>query len=87
MAAVKKRDDPALRQCNMSMQGTSETPILGWSASDNAKVQGIPFTYMYDLYTGDAGTIQILTFTGQNLVNEYRADIETLLNGFEVVKK
>jgi hypothetical protein len=53
----------------------------------NAKVQGIPFTYMYDLYTGDAGTIQILTFTGQNLVNEYRADIEALLNGFEVLKK
>jgi hypothetical protein len=53
----------------------------------NAKVQGIPFTYMYCLYTGDAGTIQIMTFTGQNLFNEYKQDMEAMLNGFEVIKK
>jgi len=53
----------------------------------SVKFQGTPFTYMYDLYTGDAGTIQILTFADQNLINEYRADMEALLNGFEVLKK
>jgi hypothetical protein len=53
----------------------------------NAKVQGIPFTYMYYLYSGDAGTIQLLTFTGQNLFKEYKQDMEAFLNGFETVKR
>ena len=53
----------------------------------NAKVQGIPFTYMYCLYTGDADTIQIMTFTAQHLFNEYRQDMEAVLNGFEMIKR
>jgi hypothetical protein len=53
----------------------------------NASVQGIPFTYMYYLYSGDAGSIQLMTFTGQNLFKEYRPDMEAFLNGFEITKK
>jgi hypothetical protein len=53
----------------------------------NAKAQGIPFTYMYYLYSGEEGSIQIITFTSQNLFKEYRPDMEAFLNGFEVIKK
>jgi hypothetical protein len=53
----------------------------------NAKVQGIAFTYFYYLYTGEAGSIQILTFTGQNLLKEFRPDMEAFMNGFELVRK
>lgn len=53
----------------------------------DAKVQGIPLTYMYYLYSGEAGSIQIITATGQNLFKEYRADMEAFMNGFEIVKK
>lgn len=53
----------------------------------DAKVQGIPFTYIFYLYSGEAGAIQIITLTGQNLFKDYRADMEAFMNGFEVVKK
>jgi hypothetical protein len=52
-----------------------------------AKVRGIPLTYMYYLYSGKAGAIQIITATGQNLFKESRAEMEAFMNGFEVIKK
>jgi hypothetical protein len=53
----------------------------------DAKVRDIPFTYMYYLYSGRAGAIQVITFTGQNLVEDYRADMLAFMNGLEILKK
>lgn len=53
----------------------------------NARVDGIPFTYLYCLYSGKAGAIQLVTVTGQHLFKEYRSEMEAFLNGFAIVKK
>jgi hypothetical protein len=45
--------------------------------------QGIEFHYFGYYYAGKAGTVQVLTYTGENLFDEYKADFEELLNGFE----
>lgn len=49
-----------------------------------ATVQGIPLTYLNYLYSGPSGTIQVLTWTSPNLFSEFRADLQTLLNGLTV---
>lgn len=46
----------------------------------------IPFTFYYYLYTGKAGSIQIVTWTGTNLFDEYNQDFTNLLNGLELYK-
>jgi len=52
-----------------------------------ANVQEIPLTYHVYLYSGDEGSIQLMTWTGRKLFQESKADMEAFLNGFEVVKK
>ena len=44
--------------------------------------QGIPFRYFGYYYAGKAGTIQVITYTGDSLFPEYRDAFEELLNGF-----
>lgn len=53
----------------------------------DATVQDIPFTYHVYLYSGDEGSVQLLTWTGRKLFQENKASMEAFLNGFEVVKK
>ena len=47
-------------------------------------VSGIPFRYYGYYYSGKQGTIQFITFTGQNLFDKYKADFTNLLNGLEI---
>jgi hypothetical protein len=47
-------------------------------------VQSIPFTYMGYYYTGEAGTIQIITYSAKDLIDEFESDFIDFLNGFEV---
>lgn len=51
-----------------------------------AKVQSIQIIYYYYFYSGDAGTIQLITYTGQNLFEEYAHDLTSFLNGFVILK-
>ena len=44
-------------------------------------IEGIPFTYMGYYFTGKEGTIQVITYTSENLLSEYQQDFEELLNG------
>ena len=44
-------------------------------------VKGIPFIYYGYYYTGDAGTLQVVTYTGKNLFKEYEQDFTEFLNG------
>jgi hypothetical protein len=47
-------------------------------------VQSIPFTYLGYYYAGKAGTIQLITYTAQDLFDKFEADFIDFLNGFEV---
>jgi hypothetical protein len=47
-------------------------------------IQGIPFVYLAYYYAGKEGSIQVLTFTGENLFSEYRTDFEEFLNGLVI---
>ncbi len=49
-------------------------------------IQKIPFTYYSYYWGGEAGTLQVLAYTGQNLFKEYRPDFTNILNGL-VIKK
>ena len=49
-------------------------------------IQEIPFTYYSYYWGGEAGTLQVLAYTGQNLFKEYKADFADILNGL-VIKK
>ncbi len=49
-------------------------------------VDGIPITYYNYYYAGKTGSIQLITFTGQNTFEEYRQDFTDFLNGFDIVK-
>ena len=50
----------------------------------NATIQGIPVSYINYYYSGKAGAVQLMAYTGQNLLAEYQSDLMDLLNGFEV---
>ena len=44
-------------------------------------IQGMRFTYYGYYYSNENGTIQLLTYTGESLFDDYLDDIEVLLNG------
>lgn len=45
-------------------------------------IQGMRFTYYGYYYSNSNGTIQLVTYTSENLFNDYLIDIELFLNGF-----
>jgi len=52
-----------------------------------AAVEGIEVVYYGYYYSGDEGTIQVVTWTGRKLFKELKPEMEDFLNGFEIVKK
>lgn len=48
-------------------------------------VRQIPFTYYGYYYGGNEGTIQVIAFTGQNLIDKYKEEFTNFLNGLEIV--
>jgi hypothetical protein len=52
----------------------------------NCTVQGIPLTYYSYLWSGKSGAIQVLGFSGQNLFQDYRNDLEKFMNGLVITK-
>jgi hypothetical protein len=44
-------------------------------------VQGLKVAYIGYYYSNESGTIQLLTYTGENLLKDYRDDIDVFLNG------
>lgn len=51
-----------------------------------ARVQGIPLAYLGNYYGGDAGTVQVIAYTGQSLLREHRDAMEEFANGLRLVK-
>jgi hypothetical protein len=44
-------------------------------------IQGIEFVYFGYYYSNSSGTIQLLSYTGKKLFDQYKDDAESLLNG------
>jgi len=49
-------------------------------------IQGISFTYYGYYWTGKAESLQVITYTGQNLFSEFESDFTKLLNGVVITK-
>jgi hypothetical protein len=47
-------------------------------------VQNVPFVFYGHYYSGSIGTIQIVGWTGKNLLEEYRVAIDAVVSGFQV---
>ncbi len=47
----------------------------------NGTIQGIKFSYFGYYFSNAQGTVQFLTYTSQDLLDNYRAECEKLLNG------
>ena len=47
-------------------------------------VRGIPFTYYGYYYGGPEGTVQAITYTGTNLFDKTKPDLEEFLNGLQI---
>jgi len=50
----------------------------------NGSIEGMKFTYLGYYYSSEGGTIQFISYTTQNLLEEYRNDMFELLNGFTI---
>ena len=49
-------------------------------------IEGISLTYFGYYFSNSNGTNQLITYTSQNLFNNYRRDLENLLNGMVELK-
>jgi len=47
----------------------------------NGTMQGIKFSYYGYYFSNTNGTVQFITYTSQNLINDYRTECDNLLNG------
>lgn len=47
----------------------------------NGTMEGVKFAYYGYYFSNGSGTIQFVTYTSQNLLNDYLSDAEELLNG------
>ena len=52
----------------------------------NGTVQGVKFAYYGYYYSSSIGTVQFITYTFKNLMDEYLMDCEKLLNGLVEIK-
>jgi len=49
-------------------------------------MQGIKFSYYGYYYSNPSGTVQFITYTSQSLLDHYKKDAESLLNGLVEIK-
>ena len=47
-----------------------------------AEIKGLSFVYLYYIFSNENSSIQLICFTTEELFNEYKKDMEELLNGF-----
>ena len=80
--ANAKKVAPDIQVNQEEMRMVNEHKIL--CLKMDATIQGIPVSYINYYFSGKAGAVQIMTYTGQNLIEEYQQDLFDLLNGFEI---
>ena len=52
-----------------------------------ARVDGVSFVFVAHFFSDTSGTVQIIAWTGRNLLAEYRDTIERFVSGFEVSRR
>jgi hypothetical protein len=57
-----------------------------WNMRIDGTIQGIPFTYYGYYWSGQAGALQMIAYTGKSLFDEFKAEITDLLNGLVITK-
>lgn len=77
-----RKQDPAARLALKQKRRVGGVDV--WFQTVEATVKGIPVTYYGYYYGGPAGTVQLLTYTGRNLVANYEPDFMEFLNGLRV---
>jgi TonB family protein len=55
-----------------------------WLLKIEAESSGIPFAYCGYYFGGKSGTVQVITYTGKNLLGEYEKDFMEFLNGLQI---
>jgi TRAP-type mannitol/chloroaromatic compound transport system substrate-binding protein len=52
------------------------------AATISGTIEGIHFVYYSYYYSGKGGVVQVVTYTGANLLDEYRPELDQFLDGF-----
>lgn len=55
--------------------------IMVYMMQMNGSIQGMRVTYCGYYYSNSNGTIQLITYTAANLFDDYKDQVEELLNG------
>ena len=63
------------------------TKVLAVTLAGTTQRLGIKFKYFGYYWSGQAGILQLVTYTGANLFDEFQADCTDLLNGMVITKK
>lgn len=66
----------------MRMVGDKQAALVGIEGN----VDGIVFRYHSLYWSGDAGAVQVITFTSRNLFQEYEADFNAFLSGVSLLQ-
>jgi len=74
-----KKAAPDIKVINEEYRNVNGIKVLMMEMSGT--MQGIRFVYYGYYYSNSNGTIQLVTYTGENLLNDYLDDIELFING------
>jgi len=77
-----KAADPDARMISREKRSVNGVDV--WFVKLEATAKGVPFSYCDYLYSGKAGTIQLFTFTEQDLIGVNEPDFLEFLNSFRV---
>ena len=81
MAALKNAQEAAADIAIVKEEFRSVNGQLVLLMQMRGTIQGMKFTYLGYYLSSPKGTLQFVTYTSTNLVEEYRKDLEELLNG------
>ena len=77
-----KNAAPDIKILNEEYRTVNGTKVLMMQMKGT--IQGVKFVYFGYYFSNDSGSIQFLTYTSQNLFEEYKKEMEKMLNGFDV---
>jgi hypothetical protein len=86
-AALNNAKDAAsdVRIVREEYRNVNESKVLMMQLSGT--IQGIEFIYYGYYFSNENGTVQLISYTSKNLLNEYLDDMDNLLNGFVELEK
>ena len=79
-SAKRKMPDATIRTQETRLVNGREVLFL----SIEGQYQASPRTYLSYHYVGDAGTVQMYTWTSKKFADKYAADMMALLNGLQI---